>query len=192
MKAFWVCFVPLFVAVDPIGIMPVFLGLTRGLDQAAFRRAVYASVATAWAAAVVFLAVGPELLGFIGIRVQDIMVAGGALLFVIALRDLVGSEPAPAGAGVERPGAVPLGVPLIAGPGLLTAVILLRGGHGFWTPALALSAVMLTTCATLVFSALLLRLLGNSGARVLSKIASLVLAAFAVMLVRRGLAGFLS
>lgn len=92
MKSFWLCFVPLFVAVDALGVLPMFIGLTEGLDDGQRRRAVRQSVVTAAGVALAFLAIGTGLFRLLGITVADFMIAGGILLFVISLSDLLRLE----------------------------------------------------------------------------------------------------
>jgi hypothetical protein len=89
---FWLCFVPLFVAVDAIGILPMFMGLTEGLDRAQMRRVVKQSVVVAMAVALTFLAIGKGVLSLLGVTIADFMIAGGSLLFIIAVNDLLTFE----------------------------------------------------------------------------------------------------
>src|SRR5437763_1879178 len=112
MKTFWLCFVPLFVAVDAIGILPLFLNLTSGVDEKKLNRIVFQSVVTALAVALAFCALGEFILGLLNITVSDFMVAGGALLFALSLYDLVAVEKPHHRIDVRGLGAVPVGVPL--------------------------------------------------------------------------------
>jgi len=125
MKDFWLCFVPLFVAVDAVGVLPMYLGLTVGLDPSKHRRVLYQSVVTAAAVALAFLVAGKALLSLLGITVADFMIAGGIVLFVISVTDLFTTEKTQRRVDVDSLGAVPLGVPLITGPAVLTTTILL-------------------------------------------------------------------
>jgi multiple antibiotic resistance protein len=186
MKDFWLCFVPLFVAVDAVGVLPMYLGLTEGLELSRVRRVLYQSVVTATAVALVFLVGGKALLSLLGITVADFMVAGGILLFVISMTDIFTAEKTQRRVDVDSLGAVPLGVPLITGPAVLTTSILLLDQYG---PVPTAAAVVLN----IVIAGLLFRfagpinhVLGKAGAKILSKIASLLLAAIAVMIVRKG------
>ena len=111
MRNFWLCFVPLFVAVDPIGILPLFLNLTEGIDAARRRRVILQSMMTASIVAVFFLLCGPALLSFLGITVQDFMIAGGLLLLAISLTNLLSGETRQRQMVAEEIGAVPIGVP---------------------------------------------------------------------------------
>jgi len=192
MKSFWLCFVPLFVAVDAVGVLPMFLSLTEGIDPPVVRRVVYQSVFTAAAVALLFLAVGTAVLRLLGITVADFMVAGGILLFVISMTDLVTTEKLRRQVDPESLGAVPLGVPLIAGPALLTTSILLLNQYGFWNTAGAIVTNIFLAGLLFRFSPLINRFLGKSGAKILSKISSLLLAAIAVMIVRKGIAALVS
>src|SRR6185369_8181367 len=91
---FFLCFIPLFVAVDPIGILPNFMALTGGLDKTQMRKVLSQSLITAFAVSIVFMVLGKAVLGYLGITVADFMIAGGALLFIFSLKDLIntGSE----------------------------------------------------------------------------------------------------
>lgn len=190
MREFWLCFVPLFVAVDAIGVLPMFMGFTQDIDASRIRRIIYQSVITATIVALVFLAVGTAILRLLGITVADFMVAGGILLFVISMSDLLTTEKIQRKIDPESLGAVPLGVPLITGPAVLTTSILLMNEYGFFFTAAAI--VINIFIAGLVFRLAepINSFLGNAGSKTLSKIASLLLASIAVMIVRKGITSF--
>jgi multiple antibiotic resistance protein len=187
MKAFWLCFVPLFVAVDAVGVLPLFLSLTEGMDRARLRIVIVQSVITASTVALVFLAFGPVLLRFLGITVADFMIAGGILLLAISLSDLLTGEKKQRHTDLESLGAVPIGVPLISGPAVLTTCLLLAGIHGRLLTAAAVVANIALAGLVFVSSESITRAIGRTGAKTLSKVASLLLAAIAVMLVRKGI-----
>jgi len=191
MKSFWLCFVPLFVAVDAIGVLPMFMGFTQDIDSAKIRKILFQSVFTAAAVALSFIVMGPAILKLLGITVADFMVAGGVLLFIISMSDLLTTEKRQRRVDPEGLGAVPLGVPLITGPAVLTTSILLVNEYGFIMTSLAV--LINIFLAGLVFSLAgpINRLLGKAGARIVSKIAGLLLAAIAVMIIRKGLAIFI-
>lgn len=186
MKTFWLCFVPLFVAVDAFGVLPMFMGLTQGIADPIRRRVVYISVGTAAAVALAFIAAGAAVLDLLGATLADFMVAGGVLLFIIAMSDLLSDDKRQRRVDPESIGAVPLGVPLITGPAVLTTSLLLLREHG---PVPTVAAVLLNIVivgVVFLFAGGITRLLGATGAKVISKIASLLLAAIAVMMVRKG------
>ncbi|OPY10263.1 MAG: hypothetical protein A4E66_01587 [Syntrophus sp. PtaB.Bin001] len=192
MKSFWLCFVPLFVAVDAVGILPLFMSLTEGMDFRKFRRIIYQSIITAIAVALVFLVLGSALMNLLGITIADFMVAGGILLFVISLNDVLATEKAQQHTvDPDSLGAVPLGVPLISGPAVLTTSLLLNNQYGFIPTAAALVLNILLAGGVFSSSRIIYRFLGKTGAKTISKITSLLLAAIAVMIIRRGLSSIL-
>lgn len=191
LRSFWLCFVPLFVAVDAIGVLPMFMSLTEGMESPALRRIIYHSVVTAAVVGMSFLVVGKAILELLGITVGDFMVAGGSLLFVISVSDLLRAEKVQRRVDPESLGAVPLGVPLITGPAVLTTSILLLNEHGIVVTAAALIPNVLIAGIVFYFAEAINRGLGNAGAKTASKIASLLLAAIAVMMVRKGVESFI-
>jgi multiple antibiotic resistance protein len=186
MKMFLLCFVPLFVAVDALGVLPILINLTDGLTSSQQRKVLLQSLLTASAVALVFLVVGPTILSSLNITVSDFMVAGGLLLLVISLSDLITGEKRQRLVDPETLGAVPLGVPIITGPAVLTTSVLLANVHGLTITALALVTNIGIAGIIFWFAHPITRYLGNAGTMILSKIASLFLATIAVMLIRRG------
>lgn len=189
LKDFLPTFIPIFVAVDAIGVLPVFASLTQGLSAKDKTRVITQSLFTATCLAVGFIFLGKAVFQLLGITVSDFMIAGGAILFAIAIIDIVGpgkKRSAPA----DELGAVPLGTPLIVGPAVLTTSLALMGAYGIY---LTLVSVLINIfLAGLIFSraAILTRFLGDSGSKALSKVTSLLLAAIAVMMTRKGLMQF--
>jgi len=187
MNNFWLCFVPLFVAVDALGLLPVFMGLTQELPRVRIRRIIFESVITAMIVALAFLFIGKGILTLLGITVADFMIAGGALLFVLSLSDLIAAEKRRLQVDQEEVGAVPLGVPLVVGPGVLTTTILLINQYGM-IPTVSATIVNIVI-AGMVFwmSGSINRILGRAGTRTISKLSSLILATIGVMMVRKGI-----
>ena len=187
MKVFLLCFVPLFVAVDALGVLPIFINLTDGLRFQQRRKVLIQSLITATAVAMIFLVIGPTVLKTLNITVFDFMVAGGILLLVISLGDLLTGEKRQRLVDPETLGAVPLGVPIITGPAVLTTSVLLAHVHGIAMTSLALLSNIGIAGIVFWFALPITRFLGNAGTMILSKIASLFLATIAVMLIRRGI-----
>lgn len=192
MNEFWLCFVPLFVAVDAIGVLPAFLTLSQGMEPRQVRRAIFHSVATATAVALAFLALGTAILDLLGITVADFMVAGGILLFILAMGDLLANDKLQRQVDADSLGAVPLGVPLITGPAVLTTSMLLLNQYGAGWTAAAIVANILIAGIVFHFAGSIGRVLGRVGEKIVSKIAMLLLAAIAVMMVRKGIEAFLT
>ena len=174
-------------AVNAIGLLPMFISLTEDLEQTHVRRIIVQSVVTATVVALVFLAVGSIILRLVGITVADFMIAGGALLFIISLNDLLAVESKVRQIDPTSLGAVPLGVPLIVGPAVLTTILILVPQHGISATVSATIANILIAGGMFWASAPIIRFLGKSGAKTLSKIGDLLLAAIAVMMIRKGI-----
>ncbi len=191
MKSFWLCFVPLFIAVDAIGVLPMFMGFTEGIDQKKIPKIIYQSVLAAMLVALFFLAAGKAILDMLGITMADFMIAGGILLFIISISDLLSTEKKQRVVDPESLGAVPIGVPLITGPAVLTTSILLLNEYGFVMTAASVIINIAIAGVFFYFSLFINKLLGNTGAKIISKIANLLLASIAVMIVRKGITSLL-
>jgi len=183
-------FVALLVAVDILGVLPVYLSLTADLSFEERGKLPRQSTLTATAIGAGFLLVGQAIFPVLGVSVGDFQVAGGILLVVISLHDLVNP-----GKVLRRPaasvGVVPIGTPMIVGPAVLTTLLILVQSHGYLITALAFGVNMAIAFLVLRYAVNLARLLGEGGSRAVGKVASVFLAAFGVSLVRRGLPGFL-
>ncbi|HEY1406784.1 MAG TPA: MarC family protein [Spirochaetota bacterium] len=187
MSEFLLCFIPVFVAVDPIGNLPIFMALTEGVPAARVRRIVFQSILTALGVSFLFLALGKLILRYLGVSVGDFMVAGGVLLFIISVTGMLFPEKQEISTDHETVGAVPIGVPLVAGPALITTLLLITGDHGYFLSMTATILTLVITGVVFLLSRKIYSILGKSGAKTLSKLASLLLAAIAVMMVRKGI-----
>ena len=191
MHNFLLAFIPIFVAVDAIGLLPIFISLTHGLDEKIKQKVIVDSILTALCLAIGFIFLGRAIFKLLGITVGDFMVAGGLVLFCIAVMDLLTS-------GKERLittqefGVVPLGTPLLVGPAVLTTSVILIDQYGVVVTILSILVNILFTVALFCFSDFLIKLIGEGGARALSKVMALLLAAIAVMMIRKGIVQILS
>ena len=185
MEFFWYAFIPLFVAFDGVGLLPLYWALSHRLTPAARRQAVTEAVITAAIVAVAFLMVSPFIFSLMGLTVSDVMIAGGVILIVLCLRELLLPEKPPK-TEAASPGVVPLGVPLLSGPAVLMTVILVRHDYGWQVTLAALAANLAVIWLVLRGAERLMRWIGREGSQVISKISSLVLTAFGVMLIRHG------
>ena len=191
-KSFWLCFVPLFVTVDAFGILPLFMNLTEGIEPQKIRRIVYQSMITALIVALVFIAVGTAMLNLLGITVADFMIAGGALLFVISIKEIISTKKSSDNIDPDSMGAVPIGVPLITGPAVLTTSLLLINEHTLFITSVAIIINILIAGGVFLSAPFINRVLGKTGSKTISKITSLLLAAIAVMIMRKGIVMFLA
>ena len=182
--------IPIFVAVDAIGVMPIFVSLTEELDTKEKRRIIAQSMVTAATLAITFIFIGKAVFRFLGITIGDFMIAGGAILFCIAITDILNpiKKRRIPSAGL---GAVPLGTPLIVGPAVLTTSLIIISEYGVTATLISVVANILLAGLIFLSSGFLIKILGEAGTKAISKIVSLLLAAIAVMLIRKGLGQFI-
>ena len=181
-------FIPMFVAIDAIGLAAIFLGLGQGIAAKQRQHIARQATITGGAVALGFLFLGANVFKAVGISASDFQIAGGFILFILAARELIN----PAGKPEKMPhdfGVVPLGMPLIAGPALITTLIAMAQSLGMVVALSALAANLVLVALAFTFSDALGRLIGATGLRAISKIISMLLAAIAVNMVRRGLSG---
>jgi multiple antibiotic resistance protein len=189
LKFFWEVFVTLLVITDPPGIVPVFLGMTASRPATERKRLAWQAAVVALGVIVAFALFGRSILAYLGVELPALQAAGGLLLLLVALELLTGRAADPA--ELERTRAnvafVPLGTPLLAGPGAIVATMLfvqrtksVGDGLAF---AVALVLVIVALYLAMRFSGVILRLLHDSGVELLSRIAGLLLSAIAVQLI---------
>jgi multiple antibiotic resistance protein len=185
---FLLAFIPLFVAIDPVGLAAIFLGLGRNVDAAQRQKIASQATWTGGLVALGFLILGQSIFKAVGISVSDFQIAGGLILFVIAAKDLLSSAAEPE---ILPPdfGVVPLGMPLIAGPASITTLLVLAQNKnvGLVVTLVALAANLMLVVLALRYSEWLGRKIGGTGLRAISKIVSMLLAAIAVAMIRQGL-----
>ena len=191
---FTLAFVALFVAVDVLGVIPLYLSLTAGLSTEERRRLPRQSAITATAVGLGFLLVGNAVFRVLGISTADFQTAGGILLLVLSIHDLLSSgrgNPGGNPGGIPTVGAVPIGTPLIVGPAALATLALLVQNYGYPVTLAALGVNMALAFGVLSHADKVGRVFGAAGSEVIAKVANLVLAAFGVSLIRRGVTDLL-
>lgn len=182
----FLAFVPIFVAVDAIGTLPIFISLTEGFEAKERKRIIFQSVLTATLLSFGFIFLGKGIFNLLGISVGDFMVAGGVILFIISVNDIISPVNRMFLASKEL-GVVPLSTPLMVGPAVLTTSLILIDTYGL-VPTLTSILVNLILAGIIFLSSnAIIRILGSSGTRAVSKIMSLLLGAIAVMMIRKGI-----
>ncbi|WP_412540423.1 MarC family protein [Longispora sp. K20-0274] len=180
-------FLTLIVITDPPGLVPIFLALTSSMDVRNRRRAALQSVLLSFGVIVTFAVVGEQIFKYLHIELFALRAAGGILLLLVALELLTGKSDDPSREVTSNVALVPLGTPLLAGPGAIVATMLaVRGTHGaggYLAIAGAIVAVHIVIFLVLRFSTIIVRILKPSGIEVLTRIAGLLLAAIAVQLI---------
>ena len=184
-EKFLVAFIPLFVAIDPIGLVAIFMGFAPNATREHRQRQGLLAVLTGLAVAIGFIFLGKAIFAALGISVADFQVAGGLILLGLAVRELLGFDEHPRTGSADF-GVVPLGMPLIAGPALLTALLLLMDTVGVLFTLLSLLVNLLLVKVGFHYAQGIEGLLGRQGLKGVSKIIALLLAAIAVSLIRRG------
>ena len=179
-------FIPMFVAIDPIGLAAIFLGLGQGVAPEQRQRIARQATLTGGGVALLFLFLGASMFRALGISASDFQIAGGLILFILAARDLMHSAAEPEKLPDDF-GVVPLGMPLIAGPALIATLLLLAQTLGLVIALAALVANLVIIVLAFAYSEHLGRLIGATGLRAISKIISMLLAAIAVAMIRQGL-----
>lgn len=178
-------FIPIFVAVDAVGVLPIFVSLVEGEEKSVRTRVVLQSMLTAFLLAAGFIVLGERIFRILGITIGDFAIAGGALLFVLAITDIMNPEKRRRVPTAEL-GAVPLGTPLIVGPAVLTTAMIMLGQYGPGPTLISVLINILIAGAVFLSADWLIKVIGEAGTKALSKIMSLLLAAIAVMMMRKG------
>jgi multiple antibiotic resistance protein len=189
-------FLPLFVAINVLGIIPIYLAVTEDMTAAERRRLTLQASATAAAIAVLILFAGQLIFSLLGITVNDLRVGGGLILLVLSISNLIFGDyrrrdPAAQGEDLSSMGVVPLGIPLIMGPAAITSVLVSRESYGYLPTLTSLIANLLLVVLTLAASPYIGRFMGPAVSRAIAKVASLFLAAISVALIRAGIVGMI-
>jgi len=193
LQEFGLTFVPLFVAMDAIGVLPILLPLTQDMKANERRRVIRLAMLTALGLGLGFVAIGKGIFLFLGIEVADFLVAGGLILFLLAAKDLITGKmmEAEASVGADMVGVVPLGTPLVVGPAVLTTLLILIDLYSIII--VIVSFIINLAIAWLLFAQAnrVVAFLGQGGVRATSKIISLFLAAIAIKMIRQGVLAIL-
>jgi multiple antibiotic resistance protein len=186
LERFVQAFIPLFVAIDPIGLAAVFLALGTGVPREQRRRIARQAAWTGGGVALLFLLLGQSIFTALSITTSDFQIAGGLILFIIAAQDIMHSAAEEPRKLADDFGVVPLGMPLIAGPASITTLILLAQTVGVRIALAALATNLVIVVLAFAYSDRIGTWIGPTGMRAISKIISLLLAAIAVNMIRQG------
>ena len=187
-------FVTLFVIMDPLGSIPLFLGLTGGRTDRTRRRLAGQAVLVSLFVIALFAVLGQQILHFLGIGVPSLQGAGGLLLLIVALELLTDNGDDPSEVKDVNVALVPLGTPLLAGPGAIVATIVFvqQAEHAgdYVAIAVGIVAIHLAVYLALRFSVGITRVIREAGIVLLTRISGLLLSAIAVQLVADSVMGF--
>lgn len=189
-------FVTLFVIMDPPGTVPIFLSLTSGRSAATARRAAWQAVAVAFLVIVLFAFFGERILNYMHISLPALQCAGGLLLLLVALELLTGNDDEPTAATGTNVALVPLGTPLLAGPGAIVATMVFTREVEELADVTALAAgivaVHVVLWLSMRYSLPILKLIRESGILLVTRIAGLLLSAIAVQMVADAVRAFIA
>jgi multiple antibiotic resistance protein len=180
--------VALFVVIDPIGSVPVFMALTQKMERVERASVTKTAIATAAGLLFVFAVAGTQIMSIFGITLASFMVAGGILLFIVAIELLTHGGWRFGSAGAEgESGVVPIAFPLLAGPGAITAVIISFQTTGLGVTALSIVIVIGITYVILRYVDRIYRVLGRRGSIIVTRVFAVLIAAIAVQFVVDGI-----
>jgi multiple antibiotic resistance protein len=196
LRFFGEVFVTLFVIMDPPGTVPVFLALTSGRTLRTRARMAWQAVAVALGVIVAFALFGQSILDYLHVSLPALQAAGGLLLLLVALELLTGRADEPTAREDVNVALVPLGTPLLAGPGAIVATMVFvqqaEAAADFTALAAGILAVALSLWIAMRFSVLIIRVLGDGGVTIIARIAGLLLSAIAVQLVADAVRAFIA
>jgi len=185
-------FIALFIIVDPLGNIPIFVGLTEKLGQTQRQRVFNVATLVGVVLLLVFAFTGLEILNIFGLSIYSFEVAGGILLLIISIRILISGSFHEGAESPESIGAVPIAMPLLVGPGAITTTIFNLQAYGIMVTILAVVVVLAVTWVILRFMHRIYRFLGKTGAIVIARVMALFIAAIAIQYILTGVTHFVS
>ncbi|MBS7246854.1 MAG: MarC family protein [Candidatus Jordarchaeales archaeon] len=180
-------FISLFVIMDPVGNIPIFLSLTEDMKPEERKRTFHLALVTGFILLMCFAALGNYILFLFGITIESFMIAGGILLLVIALRILILGWKREESLPSESVGVVPIACPLLVGPGAITTAIMYLQASGVIVTTTAVILSFIVTWLVLKFIDPFSRFLGKTGSLVIARVMALIIAAIAVELIIKGI-----
>ncbi len=178
--------VALFIVVNPLGSVPIFVSLTKDMDKQQRKRTYHLAILTGLILLAFFAVVGQNVLILFGISLDSFMIAGGILLLIVAVRLLVIGGWTENLSLSESVGAVPIGCPLLVGPGAITTAILSLQSSGILVTLLSVAITFIIVWLILRFIDPIYRVLGKNGSLVITRVMALLIASIAVQYVLEG------
>jgi len=182
--------IALFIIVDPIGDIPIFIGLTQNMPDSQKKRVYNTATLVGFILLLVFAFTGQVILNIFGLSIYSFEVAGGILLLIIAIRILISGTRESAESSPESLGAVPIAIPLLVGPGAITTTIFNLQAYGIEAAILAVLVVLSLTWVILRLINRIYKVLGKTGSLVIARVMALLIAAIAVQYILTGVTHF--
>ncbi len=183
---FLLSIIPIMVAINAPGVLPIYISMTEEMSSDERKKIARQSVLTALMITIAFVFIGRAILNSLSIEVEDFMIAGGILLLVISISDMLQLGESKA-ITTSTLGVVPLGTPLLAGPATLTTSLILVGSYGYFPVIFSLILNLFIAWLILYKADSIINLMGINGTKAFAKVSSLLLAAIAVKLIRTGI-----
>ena len=185
LREFLLAFIPLFVAIDALGTVPIFISYSQNVDRPNLKKIIFRSALVAFVVGIAFVLIGEYILKFLGVNISDFKIAGGLLLLVFSIKEIFNDQ-----TEIKRIegdfSVVPLAIPLLLGPAVLTTLLVFKGIYSISTIALALVINLIIAAFMFWYSARISRLMGRDGMKAAGKISTILLSAIAIMLIRKG------
>ena len=178
--------IALFVVIDPIGTVPLFIALTENMKKEERKAVSKVAVITAGVLLILFAVAGTQILSIFGITVFSFMIAGGVLLFIVSIELLTHGAWRFGGTAADESGVVPLAFPLLAGPGAITSVIISFQTAGLAVTILSIAIVIGVTYIILLLVNPIYRILGRRGSMIITRVSAVLVAAIAVQYIVLG------
>lgn len=177
-------FIPIFVAIDIFVVLPFFVSLTEGMPKTKRFLIIRDSILTAGLVSIAFVALGEAIFRVLGITTDDFKIAGGLILLVFAVLDVVrhGEERRI----TDKMGVVPIGVPLIVGPAVLATLLVLVDHFGILPTLISLILNLIFVYLIFVNAGVIIKVIGRGGITAISKVMAILLASIAIMMIRIG------
>ncbi len=182
--------IALFIIVDPLGNIPIFIGLTENVPDAQKKKVFNTAILVGVILLLIFAFTGQEILTLFGLSIYSFEVAGGILLLIIAIRILISGTRESNESSPESLGAVPIAIPLLVGPGAITTTIFTLQAYGNEIAIIAVLIVLSLTWVILRFMNNIYKFLGKTGSLVIARVMALLIAAIAVQYILTGLTHF--
>jgi multiple antibiotic resistance protein len=184
--------IALFIIVDPLGNIPIFIGLTEKIEPSQRKKVYNIATLVGFILLLVFALLGQEILIIFGLSIFAFEIAGGILLLIIAIRILISGSTQAGAESPESLGAVPIAMPLLVGPGAITTTIFNLQAYGIAIAVIAVVVVLAITWVILRFISGIYRFLGKTGSLVIARVMALLIAAIAVQYMLTGATHYLA
>lgn len=181
----------LLIVLDPLGALPIVVGLRAHVDARHARRLIFRVITGATILLLLFTITGTWMLALFGITLDDMRIGGGLLLLILSLKLVMEGRFGEAKGEGYKAAVVPIISPLLIGPGAITAAVVLAAIHGVWMTAIAAVVAMLISLVIFLSSNFVHRLVGDTGTDLISRVMGVLIATIAVGYIREGILGLL-